>query len=152
PVIVASCSKRRMREASLPVTGSITLRARRRFVTSSLTSYTAPAPPDLMGRTTRYRPWKREPGLSMRDAPLGLVQSCAMEGPVLSSRAAAGARVRVEILREEAQRREGRRRRHLDEAAISLAAREGGDLLDLRCVIARLARGDLLKDGGDGGC
>src|SRR5262245_8379798 len=73
-------------------------------------------------------------------------------GPWPSSRAAAGARVRLEILREEAQRRESRSRRHLDEAAIALAPGERGDLLDLRGVVARLARGGLLKDGRDGGC
>src|SRR5262247_3063536 len=46
-------------------------------------------------------------------------------------------RVVLEVVGKVPERRERGRRGHLDEAAVALAAREGGDLLDLRAVVAR---------------
>src|SRR5262245_11340416 len=63
--------------------------------------------------------------------------------------AATGRRVRDEVFGEEAERRQRWRGRHLDEAAVALAPSEGGDLLDLRRVVARFAGRDLLENGGD---
>ncbi|KYF51513.1 hypothetical protein BE08_21165 [Sorangium cellulosum] len=63
-MILASLANRARMSGSWMAPGSITLSARRRSVTSSTTSYTAPMPPALMERTTRYRPWKIVSGLS----------------------------------------------------------------------------------------